>query len=77
MSVILKKVNAFKKYYLDKYNFNIYLNPLKGFFDQNDKENLIRQGIKLKLYKKLWVSNLSGFWNPQKPKYYFGYWQDE
>jgi SAM-dependent methyltransferase len=73
----IKKIEAFKKYYRDKYDFDIYLDPLKAFFDKTDSERLTNQGVQLRLYKKLWKSNLLGLLYPQKPLYYYGYWQPD
>jgi 2-polyprenyl-3-methyl-5-hydroxy-6-metoxy-1,4-benzoquinol methylase len=53
-----KKVIRYRKFYIDKYNFNIHFYPCKGYFDNAFFEFLIKQKFNFKSYKFSFLGNI-------------------
>lgn len=57
--------------FFEKYNRNLYINPVKGYLDQNDKKALIDLGFKVKAYSGKLLQNLYSIYHIKSPSYNF------
>lgn len=62
-----KKVSNFKVLF----NKELYIQPLKGYFDSNDLNLLKAKNFKLKMYPSKFLRNIYARFNPIAPKYFY------
>jgi 2-polyprenyl-3-methyl-5-hydroxy-6-metoxy-1,4-benzoquinol methylase len=71
---IIKSINATFEHYLTEhqFDFNLFPDEFRGYFDLNDKNFLERIGLEFIRYPQLKLQNLIAEFNSIKPKYYYG-----
>lgn len=65
----IKTNEAFAKNYKDNYNLDVYIQPVKGFMDENDKKSLINFCFKIIPYPNKVLHNLYAVLNSKVPYY--------
>jgi 2-polyprenyl-3-methyl-5-hydroxy-6-metoxy-1,4-benzoquinol methylase len=61
--------------FMEAYGMPIFLKPTRGYMDFEDKHQLQKQGITLRLYRHLWRANLKARIRKTASAYYYGFVQ--
>lgn len=67
-----REVARLRRSYLERYGFELFLRPTKGYLDLHDLRRLRRQGIALWPYPQLLPANLKALLRPALPLHLFG-----
>ena len=67
-----REVETAKRHYAERYGFELFLRPTKGFLDGGDDRRLRRAGLSLKPYPHLWRANLRSWLDRTRPRHAFG-----
>lgn len=65
----IKNNKAFAENFYDNYNLDVYIQPVKGFLDQDDKKSLINSNFKIAAYPNQLIQNLYSILNSKAPFY--------
>jgi 2-polyprenyl-3-methyl-5-hydroxy-6-metoxy-1,4-benzoquinol methylase len=65
-------VAALRQAYLERYGFELFLKPTKGYLDFVDKQRLREQGVRLRPYPQLWLANIRSMISTTLPRHYYG-----
>lgn len=65
----IKTNETFAENFHDKYNLDVYIQPVKGFLDTNDKKSLINSNFKIVAYPYKLMQNSYSIFNPKAPYY--------
>jgi 2-polyprenyl-3-methyl-5-hydroxy-6-metoxy-1,4-benzoquinol methylase len=69
-----RQVAALRRHYHEKYSFELFLRPTRGFLDHTDREGLRRLGVTLRPYPQLWLANTRAVFFGSRPRHYHGAW---
>jgi SAM-dependent methyltransferase len=69
-------VQQFVEEYKNKHQFDIFLNPTKGFLDWDDKHFFYKEHIELNSYKSCFIQNIKSKIIPSKPFYCYGIYKN-
>ena len=67
-----RRVADSQQLYRDRYDFELFLRPAKGYLDFSDKARLQAQGVEWKPYPQLWLANLRSMIDKTLPSHYYG-----
>jgi 2-polyprenyl-3-methyl-5-hydroxy-6-metoxy-1,4-benzoquinol methylase len=65
-------VAALRRAFLERYGFELFLRPTKGYLDFIDKQRLQAQAIMLRPYPQLWLANLRSMISRTLPSHCYG-----
>ncbi len=69
-----QRVAADRRRYQERYGFELFLFPTRGYLDRTDHRRLAAQGLALHPYRQLWAANLRAFFQPARPRHAYGVW---
>ena len=72
-SVKAPNVAAQRRSVRERYGFELFLKPTKGYLDFDDKQRLQAQRVTLKPYPQLWLTNIKSIFNRTLPRHMYGY----
>jgi len=67
-----RQVEATRKRYRDRFDFELFLRPTKAYLDFGDLRQLRTSGLTLKQYPQLWRANLKSMLRPALPRHLYG-----
>lgn len=70
-------VAVLRQYHAERYDFNIFFAPTRGYLDFADKAALERLGVRVRPYPQLWRANLRARLQPWRPWHAYGVWKRE
>jgi 2-polyprenyl-3-methyl-5-hydroxy-6-metoxy-1,4-benzoquinol methylase len=70
------KIQAFRGYYKEKYNFEIQIHPAKGYLNFIDKMKLTNLGFEIRRYPQMWFRNFIASILTDKPQYFYAVYRN-
>jgi SAM-dependent methyltransferase len=70
-----RAVEASRRRYRERYQFELFFRPTKGYLDWDDRRGLRSEGIKLRSYRRLWLANLRSLIDCRRPWHVYGTWR--
>lgn len=67
-----QQVSVYRQENRQKFGFELFLKPTKGYLDWADKARLEKSGIKIRPYPQLWRANLKARFKKDAPWYAYG-----
>ncbi len=67
-----EQVTSYRQQNWQKYGFELFLKPTKGYLDGQDKKTLQTLGVQLRPYSQLWLANLKSYLKPTLPRHFYG-----
>jgi hypothetical protein len=71
-AVKARQVAAYRQAHRERYGFELFLRPTKGYLDQADAVALKAAGVTLRSYRRLWPANLKAWLQPVRPFHQYG-----
>lgn len=69
-----RRVEADLRHYRERYGFDLFLFPTRGYLDRGDHARLRALGLRLHAYPPLWAANLRARIDPRRPRHAYGLW---
>jgi 2-polyprenyl-3-methyl-5-hydroxy-6-metoxy-1,4-benzoquinol methylase len=69
-----RALQANRRFYRDRYAFELFFRPTKGYLDWEDRRALRARGISLRSYPRLWTANLKALILRRAPWHTYGLW---
>lgn len=63
---------AYEQTFLEENGFPLFSKPTRGYLDRQDKDDLVKAGVKLHVYRKMMIHNLKTRLFPGRAKLYYG-----
>jgi hypothetical protein len=67
-----RQVAIARQFYRDRYDFELFLRPTKGYLDFADRARLQAAGVDLRPYPQLWLANLRSMIDATLPSHHYG-----